>query len=136
MMRLVRVRTQFHIGEYELAAFAAMREVEIRIRELIKTENSLIGVKLMRDAFKPENGPPADSDLDPDEKVAMMEPGWRLYSVRIMPRSMPPQIRPPPVYRTPTSHVVRCRVGRRFGPSARLGTPSCQHGRGRCVPPP
>lgn len=71
--RLVKVRTQFLIGEYELAAFAAMREVEIRVRDLAKAENSLIGVKLMRGAFKPENGPLSDPDLDPGEQVAMME---------------------------------------------------------------
>jgi hypothetical protein len=28
------VRRQFLMGEYDLAAFAAMREVEIRVREL------------------------------------------------------------------------------------------------------
>ena len=71
--RLARVRTQFLIGEYELAAFAAMREVEIRVRELAKAENSLIGVKLMRGAFKPDNGPLCDANLDPGEQVAMME---------------------------------------------------------------
>ena len=62
--RLARLRTQFLVGEYELAAFAAMREVEIRVRELAKAENSLIGVKLMRGAFKPEGGPLADPDLE------------------------------------------------------------------------
>jgi len=71
--RLARVRTQFLIGEYELAAFAAMREVEIRVRELAKAKNSLIGVKLMRGAFKPEGGPLADPDLDAGEQVGMME---------------------------------------------------------------
>jgi uncharacterized protein (TIGR02391 family) len=71
--RLARVRTQFLMGEYELAAFAAMREVEIRVRELAKAEKSLIGVKLMRGAFKPENGPLSDSNLDPGEQVGMME---------------------------------------------------------------
>lgn len=50
--RLVKVRTQFLMGEYELAAFAAMRKVEIRVRELAKAETSLIGVKLMREAFR------------------------------------------------------------------------------------
>jgi uncharacterized protein YceH (UPF0502 family) len=44
------------MGEYELAAFAAMREVEIRVRELAKADTSAIGVKLMRSAFKPEGG--------------------------------------------------------------------------------
>jgi hypothetical protein len=29
-----RIRRQFLLGEYELAALAAMREVEIRVREL------------------------------------------------------------------------------------------------------
>jgi uncharacterized protein (TIGR02391 family) len=71
--RLARVRTQFFIGEYELAAFAAMREVEIRVRELATADQSLIGVKLMREAFKPESGPLSDSNLDPGERVAMME---------------------------------------------------------------
>ena len=71
--RLARVRTQFLMGEYELAAFAAMREVEIRVRELAKAENSLIGVKLMRGAFKPETGPLADATLDSGEQVGMME---------------------------------------------------------------
>ncbi len=32
--RLEHVKSQFLIGEYELSAFAAMREVEIRVREL------------------------------------------------------------------------------------------------------
>jgi uncharacterized protein (TIGR02391 family) len=71
--RLARVRTQFLVGEYELAAFAAMREVEIRVRELAKTEKSLIGVKLMRGAFKPDGGPLADPNLDQGEQVGMME---------------------------------------------------------------
>lgn len=68
--RLASVRTQCLVGEYELAA---MREVEIRVRELAKAENSLIGVKLMRGAFKPEGGPLADPDLDTGEQVGMME---------------------------------------------------------------
>jgi uncharacterized protein (TIGR02391 family) len=71
--RLAKVRAQFLMGEYELATFAALREVEIRVRELAKAENSLIGVKLMRWAFKPEGGPLANADLDPGEQVGMME---------------------------------------------------------------
>jgi uncharacterized protein (TIGR02391 family) len=70
--RLTRVRSQFLIGEYELAAFAAMREVEIRVRELAGAESSLIGVKLMRSAFG-EGGPLADPKLDPGERVGRME---------------------------------------------------------------
>ena len=71
--RLRKVRTQFLLGEYELAAFAAMREVEIRVRELAKADNSLIGVKLMRQAFKPEGGRLAHPELDAGEQVGMME---------------------------------------------------------------
>jgi len=70
--RLVKVRSQFLIGEYELAAFAAMREVEIRVRELAKADSFLIGVKLMRKAFG-DGGALADSRLDPGERVGIME---------------------------------------------------------------
>jgi hypothetical protein len=45
------VRAQILLGEYELAAFAALREVEIRVRELAEASDSDIGVKLMRQAF-------------------------------------------------------------------------------------
>lgn len=70
--RLEKVRSQFLLGEYELAAFAAMREVEIRVRELAKADASLLGVKLMRKAFG-ENGPLADPSLDSGERVGVME---------------------------------------------------------------
>lgn len=53
----VRVRQQFLLGEYELAAFAALRQVEIRVRELAGAPESTIGVKLMQAAFKPDGGP-------------------------------------------------------------------------------
>lgn len=70
--RLERVRSQFLLGEYELAAFAAMREVEIRVRELSGFDVSLIGVKLMRRAFG-DKGPLADPRLDEGERVGVME---------------------------------------------------------------
>jgi Protein of unknown function (Hypoth_ymh) len=47
-----RVRPQFLLGEYELAAFAALREVEIRVRELSGASESLLRTKLMQEAFK------------------------------------------------------------------------------------
>jgi uncharacterized protein (TIGR02391 family) len=71
--RLAKVKTQFLMGEYELAAFAAMREVEIRVRELSKADQSSIGVRLMRAAFKPGDGTLSDSSLDSGEQVGMME---------------------------------------------------------------
>lgn len=70
--RLKNVKTQFLIGEYELAAFAAMREVEIRVRELSGEDSSLLGVKLMRKSFG-DKGKLADPKLDPGERVGIME---------------------------------------------------------------
>lgn len=67
----VRVRTQFLLGEYELAALAAMREVEIRVRELSGAEARDIGVALMRQAFRPEIGPLSDSSAEKGEQEAL-----------------------------------------------------------------
>lgn len=70
--RLKSVRSQFLIGEYELAAFAAMREVEIRVRELIGASNSLLGVTLMRQAFG-DGGKLSDSGLEGGERHGIRE---------------------------------------------------------------
>jgi uncharacterized protein (TIGR02391 family) len=70
--RLEKVRSQFLIGDYELAAFAAMREVEIRVRELSDLDHSLIGVKLMRKAFG-NGGPLENTDLEAGERHGLME---------------------------------------------------------------
>jgi uncharacterized protein (TIGR02391 family) len=70
--RFERVKSQFLLGEYELAAFAAMREVEIRVRELSGADSSLLGVKLMRKSFG-DGGKLADSELDPGERIGIME---------------------------------------------------------------
>jgi uncharacterized protein (TIGR02391 family) len=64
-----RVRTQFLLGEYELAALAALRQVEIRVRQLAGASESDIGRRLMRDAFK-TGGPLADPNADPGEQAA------------------------------------------------------------------
>ena len=63
------VKSQFLLGEYELAAFAAMREVEIRVRELSGADPSLLGVKLMRKSFG-DGGRLADSELDSGSELA------------------------------------------------------------------
>lgn len=70
--RLEHVKSQFLLGEYELAAFAAMRGVEIRVRELSYADSSLLGVKLMRKSFG-DGGKLADSELDPGERIGIME---------------------------------------------------------------
>ena len=69
---LQKARSQFLIGEYELAAFAALREVEIRVRRLSGESSSLLGVKLMRKAFG-DGGALVDGELDPGERVGLME---------------------------------------------------------------
>jgi uncharacterized protein (TIGR02391 family) len=66
-----RVRQQFVLGEYELAAIAALREVEIRVRELAGASESDIGVRLMGEAFKPSSVL-HDPSLDKGESEAIM----------------------------------------------------------------
>ncbi len=75
-----RVRMQFLLREYELAAFAALREVEIRVRELAGEPESSVGVKLMQAAFK-EGGPLADPNLDDGERAATMALFWGAIGV-------------------------------------------------------
>lgn len=67
-----KVRPLFHLGDYETAAFAALKAVEVEVRRLAGFDDSTIGVSLMRGAFKPE-GPLADEAADPGERVALME---------------------------------------------------------------
>jgi uncharacterized protein (TIGR02391 family) len=68
-----RIEQQFLLGEFELAVFAAMKEVEVRVRELANASQSLLGVKLMQQAFSAEKGMLTDPEADPGEKVAMMD---------------------------------------------------------------
>ncbi len=46
-------RPQFLIGKYELGVFAAMKAVEIRVRQLGAFSDDLVGVELMSRAFGP-----------------------------------------------------------------------------------
>ena len=64
-----RVRRQFLLGEHELAALAALREVEIRVRDLAQLSSGDVGVKLMRKAFGP-GGPLADPEMEAGEQEA------------------------------------------------------------------
>jgi uncharacterized protein (TIGR02391 family) len=66
-----RVRPQFLLGDYELAAFAAMKEIEVRVRELSGSPNSLLGTKLMQECFKP-GGALHDPEVEPGESEGMM----------------------------------------------------------------
>lgn len=55
-----KVRSQFLLGDYETAAFVAMKEVEIAVRERAPQLSKLLGADLMKQAFK-EGGPLADT---------------------------------------------------------------------------
>ncbi|HEX9121952.1 MAG TPA: TIGR02391 family protein [Actinomycetota bacterium] len=66
------VRSQFLLGEYELAAVAAFREVEIRIRALGRFGEEMHGVKLMQTAFGPE-GPLSDPEVPANERDGVRE---------------------------------------------------------------
>ena len=75
-----RVRSQFLLGEYELAAFAAMREVEIRVRELAGASARDVGVDLMKRAFA-SNGPLTDAGSVRAEQEATMALFWGAIGV-------------------------------------------------------
>jgi uncharacterized protein (TIGR02391 family) len=68
-----RVQTQFLMGEFELAAFAAMRQVEICVRSLGGFGEDQIGVSLMAAAFSPKTpGPLVDKAAELGEQEAVM----------------------------------------------------------------
>jgi uncharacterized protein (TIGR02391 family) len=77
---LDKVRVQFALGEYELAAFAAMREVEIKIRLVGSFGDSDIGVTLAKKAFG-KGGPLCEPGLDPGEQEATMALYWGAIGV-------------------------------------------------------
>jgi uncharacterized protein (TIGR02391 family) len=75
-----RVRSQYLLGEYEAAAFLALREVEIRVRDLSGSSKSDLGVPLMKASFR-EGGPLANSSLESGEQQAMMALFWGAIGV-------------------------------------------------------
>jgi len=65
----------FRSGDYETAAFQAMKSIEVRVRGLGDYDNSRIGVSLMTQAFRPDDenpGPLADRNAEKGEQVATM----------------------------------------------------------------
>ncbi len=68
-----KVKPAFIRGDYDTAVFQAFKEVEVRVRAKAGYEGHKIGVKLMREAFKPEDGPLTDKNSDPGEQQAMSD---------------------------------------------------------------
>lgn len=67
------VEQQFLLGEYDVAVFVAMREVEIRVRALTGASDSDLGTKLMDKAFAPGlPGRLIDKDAEGGEQQAML----------------------------------------------------------------
>ena len=72
-----RVRMLFEMTDYETAAFASMKQVEVRVRELAQAQAELLGTSLMQMAFAPAKkgiggGPLTDLTIEGGEQVAMM----------------------------------------------------------------
>jgi uncharacterized protein (TIGR02391 family) len=63
------VRPQFLMGEYEMAAFAGMKAVEVRVRTMSGLDDSMIGVRLMQTAFG-TGGPLEDQSIESGEREA------------------------------------------------------------------
>ncbi len=63
----------FMRGEFDGAVFLAMKAVEVSVREAAGLGNDLIGVKLMREAFKPEGGLLTDDKAEAGERQGRMD---------------------------------------------------------------
>ena len=57
-------------GHFESSVLQAFKTIETRIREKISANPEDVGVKLIRKAFNPENGPLTDYDLPKAEREA------------------------------------------------------------------
>lgn len=74
-----KARPHFLRGDFEAAALMAMKEVEVFVRALSGLSKSLVGTKLMQEAFRPpknpgdQGGPLWDAHADGGEAVALME---------------------------------------------------------------
>jgi uncharacterized protein (TIGR02391 family) len=68
---LEKARRQFLQGDYEEAVFASFRAVEEEVRGRAAMTAGDLGVKLMRQAFKPEVGPLTDSEAEAGEQEAV-----------------------------------------------------------------
>jgi uncharacterized protein (TIGR02391 family) len=63
----------FMRGEFDVAAFQAMKGVEVAVRTAAGLGAELIGVNLMRTAFSPKGGSLADMTAEEGERQGRME---------------------------------------------------------------
>ncbi len=67
---LSSARSNFALGDYETASFAAMKAVEVEVRRVAGLPNELLGVNLMRKAFSPKDGVLRDPGAEGGEQQA------------------------------------------------------------------
>ncbi|MGD0119581.1 MAG: TIGR02391 family protein [Candidatus Binatus sp.] len=60
-------------GEFDVAAFQAMKAVEVSVREAAALTDGDLGVKLMRRAFGADNGPLMDPTTETGERLGRMD---------------------------------------------------------------
>lgn len=70
---LSSARTNFALGDYETASFAAMKAVEVEVRRVAGLANELLGVALMRKAFSPKDGVLRDPGAEGGEQQAIAD---------------------------------------------------------------
>jgi uncharacterized protein (TIGR02391 family) len=68
-----KVRPMFLRGDYDVAVIQAFKYVEVAVRTATKLPEDMVGQKLMRAAFQPENGKLTDMDSPQAERQAVME---------------------------------------------------------------
>lgn len=68
-----KVWMAFMRGEFDVAAFQAMKAVEVAVRDATGLPDSLLGTKLMQAAFAPENGPLTDMSAEGGERSGRLQ---------------------------------------------------------------
>lgn len=63
---------EFMRGEFDVAAFQAMKGVEVAVRDAAELGHGKIGTDLMQEAFAPEKGPLTDTNSEKGEQLARM----------------------------------------------------------------
>ncbi|WP_123393449.1 TIGR02391 family protein [Nocardioides aurantiacus] len=67
---LSSARSNFALGDYETASFAAMKAVEVEVRRVAGLPKESLGVNLMRKAFNPRDGALRDPGAEGGEQQA------------------------------------------------------------------
>jgi uncharacterized protein (TIGR02391 family) len=68
-----KVWMAFMRGEFDVAAFQAMKAVEVAVRDACGFPDSPLGTKLMQAAFSAENGPVTDMSAEAGERAGRLQ---------------------------------------------------------------